>query len=209
MKKILFFVIFIALSQYCQAQDFEGYYTASFDFNQPLSNKKLINTTSIGGIKVGYHRLINKKFSLGGELNWCTYKQAQPTTTFTSASGGKILTTDYFNYVYAYGFVLSGRYYRSYNRKVNPYVGVGLGGAYNKYTMFYNVNESQEKKGGFLVRPEAGLMIRFNQRKSVCGLIGVHYDYSTTAKPGFPFTNLSYTDFTNYGINVGVVFLDW
>ena len=203
MKKVIFIIAFLSGINMAIAQDFEGYYTASFDFNQPLSNTNRVNSMSILGLKVGYHRLLNKKFTLGGELNWGTYKQYHPTVTATQPDGS-VVTTDYFDYVYSYGLVLNGRYMMSYNQTFNPYFGLGVGVGYNKYAQFYNVYEYQKKATGFLARPEAGMIIRFSQRRSVCGLVGVHYDYSTTISSAG-----GYSDFTNYGFNIGIVILDW
>lgn len=202
MKRIILASLLFLGLKFCFAQDFRGYYTASFDFNQPLSNTNSVNSTSAFGMKVGYNRLLNEKFSLGGELNWGTYKQYHPTETFYNESGA--VTTDYFKYVYAYGLVLSGRYLFSYDHLFNPYAGLGMGVAYNKYTTFYNVYADQNKVLGFLVRPEAGLLIRFSQLRSVGGLIGIHYDYSTARDKSY-----GYNNFSNLGINVGIVILDW
>jgi hypothetical protein len=202
MKKLaLFLVSFLAL-ELSFAQDFEGYYSAAFDFNQPLINTKWISSTSLFGIKAGYHRLLNEKFSLGGELNFGTYSQYHAKETFEYPTGA--LTTDYFNYVYAYGLTASGRYYLSYNHLINPFVGVGLGAAYNKYTMYYNVYNETKKAFGFLARPEAGMIIRFSQRRAVSGLVGIHYDYSTAGSKGN-----GYSGFSNVGLNLGIVILDW
>jgi hypothetical protein len=107
MKKILCATLLLLCSQLSKAQDFRGYYTASFDFNQPLTNTHWINTMSVLGIKAGYHKMINEKFSIGGEVNWGTYKEYHPTQTFYSS--GAATTTDYFNYIYSYGLVVSGR----------------------------------------------------------------------------------------------------
>ncbi len=202
MKRFIIAIVLLLGVKFSSGQDFGGYYTASFDFNQPLSNTSWISNASVLGVKVGYHKLLSEKFSLGGEVNWGTYKQYHPTETFTSSSGA--VTTDYFNYVYAYGLVLSGRYLFSYNHLVNPYVGLGMGVAYNKYTSFYNVYGDQNKVFGFLVRPEAGMLLRFSQVRSLAGLIGIHYDYSTAQDK-----NNGYTGFSNLGLNVGIVIVDW
>lgn len=202
MKKLLVFLLIGFSLQISFGQDFEGYYSVSLDFNKPLANTGWVNSTSVLGIKAGYHRLLNKKFSLGGEINWGTYSQHHPTETFEYPTGA--LTTDYFNYVYAYGLVASGRYYTSYDRLFNPYAGLGIGGAYNKYTMYYNVYTEQDKAFGLLLRPEAGMLIRFSKSRAVSGLVGLHYDYSTAKS-----RENGYGSFSNVGLNVGIVILDW
>jgi hypothetical protein len=62
----------------------------------------------------------------------------------------------------------------------------------------------QQKAYGFLARPEAGMIIRFSQRRAVSGLVGVHYDYSTAQDK-----TDGYNSFSNIGFNVGVVILNW
>jgi len=194
--------MFLGLPVLC-AQDYQGYYSATFDFNQPLSNTRWNNTTSIFGFKAGYQYMLGERFSIGGDLNWGSYKQYKPTETMIGTSGA--LTTDYFNYVYAYGLVLSGRYYFPVSGKlIKPYGGLGLGAAYNKYTTFYNIYTDQHASWGFLARPEAGLLIRFNEYRSLGLTAGVHYDISTAQQK-----MIGYNDFSNVGINVGIIIINW
>jgi hypothetical protein len=146
--------------------------------------------------------MLNEKFSLGVDLNWSTYSEYHPKETISSGSGA--ITTDYFNYVYAYGGVISGRYYHTFDHTFNPYFGFGLGVGYNKYTIYYNVYGNQDKSVGFLLRPEAGMLIRFSKKRALSGLVGLHYDYSTAGNK-----ENGYSNFSNVGINLGIVILAW
>ena len=204
MKRLLFlFILAVSIAHGITAQDFDGYYTASLDINQPVANTNWVNTLSGPGVRLGYHRFLNEKFSLGGDINWGTYKQYQPTETIQNQSGA--VTTDYFKYVYAYGIVLSGRYYIPTSRRlIKPYAGLGLGAAYNKYTLFYNTYTDQTKAWGFLARPEAGLLFRFNERRSIGATIGLHFDYSTAQAKSY-----GYNSFSNIGFTIGLIGIDW
>ena len=202
MRKVISAVMMIFCVQCLIAQDYDGYYSATFDFNQPLSNTSWNNTTSVFGLNAGYQHMLGEHFSIGGEVNWGTYKQYKPVETVQNQGGA--ITTDYFNYVYAYGLVVSGRYYLPTEGLIKPYGGLGLGAAYNKYTTFYNIYTDQVTSWGFLARPEAGVMIRFNERRSVGLTAGIHYDISTASQK-----QLGYYNFSNIGINVGIVVINW
>jgi len=203
MKKIVGFIVLLTLTMQAMAQDYQGYYYGTFDFNQPLSNTQWNNATSVFGIKAGYQHMLSDRFSVGGDLNWGSYKQYKPTET-TVTPGGAI-TSDYFHYVYAYGLTVSGAYYLPVDGKlVRPYAGVGLGAAYNKYTTFYNIYTDQTASWGFLVRPEAGIMLRFNENRSFGLTAGVHYDISTAQQKA-----IGYSNFSNVGINIGIIIIDW
>lgn len=202
MKNIFITIALVCCLHLSLAQSFEGYYSASFDFNQPLTNTKWIGAFSPFGLKVGYHRMLNEKFSLGADFNYGTYKEYHPKETFSTQT--RAITTDYFNYIYAYGGVVSFRYYKSTENLINVYYGLGAGVAHNKYTVYYNVYGDQHKSTGFLVRPEAGMLIRFSKRRAVSGLVGLHYDYSTAN-----YKLDGYSSFSNVGINLGIVILDW
>jgi hypothetical protein len=202
MRKLITIIVFSLMGSWANAQDFDGYYAIGVDVTKPLSNTNWINNPGVG-IKVGLQRFLNERWSLGGDFNWGTYSKYVPTETFYQNNGA--ITTDYFRYIYSYGLVLSARhYYPSTNKHFLPFLGLGMGASENKYTIYYNRYSDQSKVYGFLARPEAGVLIRFSERRSIGALATIHYDYSTAASG-----KQGYSSFSGIGISLNVMAIDW
>ncbi len=181
----------------------EQYFYAAYDINKPYTNTQWLDATSNRGFRIGYRSFINDNFSAGLDVSTATYEQYNPTETRQTGSGA--LTTDYFKYIYSYSATVSGQYNFRLKKTeaIIPYVGLGLGANNNEYVVYYNVYQDSERKWGFLVRPEAGLLVKIGRRGSF-GLIGaIHYDYSTNKSENF-----SYDGFTSMGAQIGVVLMD-
>ena len=202
MKKLIFlFLSFVALQ--AEAQHNYGYIV--WDSNIPLSNTSWIGSTSSKGGKAGYRAFLNNnsRISIGGDINWATYDEYAPKETFPNGNGA--ITTDYFKAIYSYGITVSGQYYFPIGEKelFFPYVGLGLGANYNRYMMYYNIYAPEESKGGFLARPETGILVRFGTRKSLGLMAAVHYDYSTSKSESY-----GYDNFTAFGFQIGAIFMN-
>lgn len=202
MKKILFFFLTLVVSE-VQAQKNFAYLT--WDSNMPLSNTSWIGSTSSKGGKAGYRAFLNSnpRISIGGDINWATYDEYAPEETFQTGNGAT--TTDYFKAIYSYGITVSGQYYFPIGDKelFFPYVGLGLGVNYNKYMLFYNIYAPEDSGGGFLARPETGILVRFGTRKSVGLMAAFHYDYSTSKSESF-----GYDNFSAFGFQIGAIFMN-
>jgi hypothetical protein len=183
------------------AQDFDRYFYFTWNYNIPLSNTNWIGESSPKGLKMGYRKLLTDRISAGFDFTWSVYDQYEPTTTFVSDDGA--LTTDYFKYLYNYGLTINGQYFLPVNStNILPYVGIGVGAAYNRYTMYYNIYADDDNAWGFLARPEVGVLFTFGRK--VGATIGAHYDYSTAKSEYFALDN-----FNNYGFNVGLIFTSY
>ena len=132
------------------------------------------------------------------------YDQYKPTETTETGSGA--ITTDYFKYVYSYSAAASAQYnFRlGESETFYPYVGLGLGANSNEYTLYYNIYKDSETKWGFLARPEAGILVKFGQRRSLGAMAAVHYDYSTNKSENFDYDN-----FSSVGFQVGIILMNW
>jgi hypothetical protein len=202
MRRFILILAWICLSVLAQAQEFDGYYYLGPDINLPLSNTGWVSNPGVG-VRLGFQKFLNERFSMGIDFNWGTYKKYEPTETFYQSNGA--ITTDYFKYVYAYGLALSGRYhFPGENKHFLPFVGLGLGAANNKYTIFYNRYSDQAKVYGFLARPEGGLLIRFSERRSIGAMIGLHYEISTAKSK-----DQGYSNFSTVGVSISVMAIDW
>lgn len=180
----------------------DRYLYATLDVNQPLSNTDWIADATKSGLRIGYRVFIQPRFSAGLDLGTVTFGEYNPTETIEGPTGA--LTTDYFKYIYSYSAVASGQYnfIVGNGEIVFPYAGLGIGANYNTYVKYYNIYDDRENGWGFLVRPEAGVMIKFTKRRSI-GLIGaVHFDYSTNSSEMF-----NYDNFAAAGFQIGLMFL--
>jgi len=182
----------------------EKYFYVSLDVNKPLSNTNWIGDVSGRGIKGGYRAFINEHFSAGLDISSNTYDQYQPTITVESPTGA--ITTDYYRYIYSYSAVVSGQYYfeRKEESHFYPYAGLGLGANNNEYKLYYNIYSDTERKWGFLVRPEVGVLFKFSDRRSLGMMAAIHYDYSTNKSPMF-----NYSNFSAIGFQIGIMVMDW
>jgi outer membrane protein W len=181
---------------------YERYFTLAWDANMPMSNTAFVKSTSFKGFQAGYHQKIRDNFFLGIDFNNATYNDHIPRQTYYTE--GSALTTDFFNYVYSYGAVIDGQYFFSMDKKVMPFVGMGVGASYNQYTSYYNLYSSQDKQWGVLLRPEAGAIFKLGKYESWGVIAAAHFDYSSAKSKDF-----FYSNFMNVGIKVGLVFFDW
>jgi hypothetical protein len=202
MKKLLIIGVFALLAIDSFAQ--ENYAYLAWNYQYPLSNREWLEDGSTRGGAIGYKVFLNsnRRISIGGELNWTTFSQYAPTETFYHSNGAT--TTDYFKYVNSYGIVLSTQYYFPLGEKEMffPYVGLGLGANRNTYTLYYNIYTDQYNAWGFLGRPEAGIVIRFSEGRSLGAIAAVHYDYSTNKNSEF-----GYKNFSSAGFKIGLVLM--
>lgn len=199
--KAIFTILFLLVGAVAIAQP--KYFYLSVDYNAPLSNKNWISNGSAQGLRLGYRYFITDRVSAGVDLGSSAIHEYKPTTTIESASGA--ITTDYFNYIYSYSAVVSGQYnfLVGDGDLVFPYAGVGLGANYNEYTQYYNIYTNAESAFGFLVRPEAGILVRFGTRRSLGAMASVHYDYSTNKSAEF-----GYKNFSTAGFQIGLMLMN-
>jgi hypothetical protein len=201
MMKIVFITGVLFIGGSAMAQD--KYFYVTLDVSKPLSNTSWTDDVSARGARVGYRSFITEKISAGIDLGWNVFDEYKPRQTFETGSGA--VTTDYFNYIYSYSVALSGQYNFTVgnDEKIFPYVGLGLGAAHQEYTKYYNFYSENETAWGFLARPEAGIMITLNERRSIGALAAIHYDYSTNR-----IKNYDYKGFSALGFQIGLAFMD-
>ena len=194
----IFFLIILS-SAWAQ----EKYFYLALDVNKPVSNTSWIGSTSSAGFKLGYRVFLNDRFAVGVDLAQQTFDQYHPTETVVNPDGA--VTTDYYKYIYSYSGVVSGQYYFPLGDKEMffPYAGLGLGANYNDYTVYYNIYSDVERNWGFLARPEAGILVKFGQRRSIGAMAAVHFDYSTNKSDRFEYKN-----FSTVGFQIGVMFME-
>lgn len=200
--RIIIIAIIMLAAQATFAQDFDRLLYVSWDVNKPLANTgDWIENNSRAGLRIGYRKFINERFTVGGDVSWAYYKQYEPQTTFVNPDGA--ITTDYFKYTYSYSLTLNGQYFLPVKSEhILPFAGVGLGAVLNRDKMYYNVYVESDDSWGFLARPEVGVLIPFSRK---IGLIAAaHYDFTTAKSDYFNLSSAS-----NLGVNVGLIFTSY
>jgi hypothetical protein len=186
-------------------RDFDHFFFLSWDSNTPMSNKDFIGQSSSLGTKLGFRKRINEddKLWVGGDFGWTVYKQYIPTQTYPS--GTQSTTTDLYNYAYNYSLSANLDYFFFPMEKILvPYAGLGIGVAYDKFAQYYNIYGTSGSSWGFLVRPEAGILIGFKENSPWRIKAAYHYDYASNTS-----TDFGYKNFINTGFQIGLVKMAW
>ncbi len=204
MKRV--FAIFLTMSLFgfgVKAQDtallYDRNISFAWDINLPMTNTDFIKNATSKGLRIGYRERISNGFYMGVDFNYAGYSDYAPRQTYYNETGA--VTTDFYKYATTYGATLSGEYQFRADKKVIPFLGLGIGATHHSYKVLYNVFEQSDSGWGFLLRPEAGAIVKFG-RKGVWGLItSVHFDYASVNSDKF-----AYRNFTNLGLRTGLVF---
>lgn len=205
MKKNILIALCVALFTGLSASAESGFVTRSlfsigWDINTPLNNKDFVSETSTYGSKIESRRFIRNNISIGAELSWCSLYEYTPVQTYQIENGA--VTTDLFKYMYNVPFVVNSHYYLMPDKLVMPYVGLGLGAMYSEQDLYLNIHELSGSNWGFIVRPEAGAIVKFGSESNVAAMIGVRYNYATNHESAFNIRNIQ-----TLGFQLGIAFL--
>ena len=199
--RIIFIVAFALLC--AGSANAQTYYSnlfgISWEIGLPMSNNDFISKTSTTGGKIEYRHFINEKFSIGGFLNWRSYEEYFPTATYENLDKTQAVTTDMYRYIYNLPFGVVGHYYFKGGKMLKPFIGLGVGTQYSEQTLYYNIFYTEETNWGFLVRPEIGTIVKFNDEWGA--LLGASYALSSNQAPRFGFNNMADLNF-----QIGLVF---
>lgn len=206
MKKIFFtsiLLLSILIDKSAQAQYGyvpNGFFAFAWDINVPLNNKDFIERTSFYGGKIEGRTFITPKFSVGGELSWNSSYQYQPKRTYQFDGGA--VTTDLYKYVYNVPFNLNAHYYFMDDKLIMPFAGLGVGAMYSEQDVYFNIYNLNSNNWGFLLRPEAGALIKFGSNSTTAALLGVRYNYATNRESDFNINKIKSLSF-----QVGIAFM--
>lgn len=204
MKKkyiVILIAVFLIGTHSAKAQAFKNLFGISWEISVPINNNNFLDKTSLAGGKFEYRRFINKKFSLGGFINWNSGYQYVPKATYNNADATQAVTTDMYKYLYTAPFGVSGHYYFSTRNLINPFIGLGLGAQYSEQNLYFNIYESTSKNWGFFVRPELGIIITPHPWHNMSFLLGSGYSFSTNQN-----NNLGINNIQNLTFQLGLLF---
>jgi outer membrane protein W len=204
MKNIFAALIILAViaSGSCMAQPHKDFlYSLSWEASKPLSNNSFLDKTSFAGGKFEFRKFIDRNFSLGVFINWNSYYQYTPRTTYTNTEQSQAVTTDMYRYIYTLPFGITGHYYFDAGKQVKPYVGLALGPQYSEQNLYFNIYQSTSKNWGFLLRPELGVIVMPRYWHNAGILLGSGYSFSTNKNNSLGIKNLQ-----NLTFQVGLVY---
>jgi hypothetical protein len=167
---------------------YSEFFGLSWDVNVPINNN-FTNKTSLDGFQVDYRKMIKPDLSVGLEINWAAYDQYYPRKTYQVQNGA--VTTDFYSYMYTFPMALNVHHYFHVNNKIFPYAGLALGATYAEMELYYNTYVTTDYNWGFLVRPELGAILKFEENSPYGLLIGARYSYSTNKQSNFKINGIS------------------
>jgi outer membrane protein W len=208
MKKLIYaLVALLALCKYAQAQNtntsmerFFGseMFFVGYEVAVPTNSNYLTNT-SWSGMRFEYQHMFRDNVSFGIGVSFNAFDQYFTTQTYQLKNGSGAVTGDMIRQVYTTPITASLHYYMQGGKTIRPYVGLGLGTEYSEQNVYFNIYGAESNNWGFVVRPEIGLLAKFNY--DVGGFLGVAYNYSTNKNDAFNISHLS-----QIPITIGVVF---
>jgi hypothetical protein len=169
-----------------------------FSWEISIPSNDFISKTSLGGFGMDFRKLIKKNFSVGFDISWNSYSQYVPGHTHNITDGA--ITTGFYKYLYTLPLALNAHYYFYRSKKVVMYASMGMGAVYSEQKLYYNAFVTDDFNWGFLVRPEAGVLIRPSNENKFAFLLGVRYSNSSNQQDNIPITGL-----TAVGFKIGVV----
>ena len=189
-------ILLIAVSFRTKAQSGylpNGFYLFGWDVNVPLNNKNFIDRTSFAGGKAEGRFFVTPNISVGGEISWSSLYQYAPKKTYEFDNGA--VTTDLYKYIYLLPMNLNAHYYFKTDGQLMPYAGLGLGAMFSEQDLYFNIYNLHETNWGFLVKPEAGVLLKFGENSRSGIVFGVRYNYATNRQPDFKIDNIQTLSF--------------
>jgi len=201
-KMLITIIVALSIAEISKAQLYaRNLFAVAWEIGLPVSNNDFLSKTSFTGGKIEYRHLIKENISIGGFFNWRSYYEYFPTATYENPEKTQAVTTDMYRYIYNLPFGANVHYYFKGGDMFKPFAGLGIGAQYSEQTMYYNIFLTEDKNWEFLVRPELGVIIKFQDQWG--GLIGASYGYSTNKNPSLGIKNLGDVNF-----QIGLVFTD-
>jgi hypothetical protein len=142
-----------------------------------------IDKTSWRGGRLEYRHKLKSDLSFGFGMAWNSFEQYVPRNTYQKPDGTGALTTDMVKSVYTLPIYANIHKYISPGKRTLPWIGVGVGTQYTDQTVYANIYGINDYKWGFLVRPEIGVDIPFNEYSAL--FLSATYNYATNTYDAF------------------------
>jgi len=182
-----------------QAQEGRLNLNINYSINTPTGDfKDFVNKTSYRSWAASLLYGINDKLSVGLGTGFQDFYQKYPRQVYKLEGGGDVSAV-LSNSVQAIPLLAQVQYIFTPQARVQPYVGVGVGGNLILYRQYLGEFGSSKNKFGFAARPEAGVFVPF--RKGGPAGITLRADYN--------YMPVNYNDLQgmdNWGAGIGVKF---
>ena len=189
MAKYIVFVFLLTSSLSGLAQMNESAFHVGWNVLAPISDKEFTGKTSAAGIRVGFSKFMNDRFSFGIEGGYNTLNDYVPLRTYEVPGGA--ISTDVYNYLYYFTILANAQYYFTHGNKFTPYASLGMGMSFSEYRIFYNVFEDTNNQQSFVIRPEVGTLFRAKEYSRWGLKASISYDYATNKSNYFDVDNFS------------------
>ncbi len=152
-----------------------------------------VESTSWRGIHLDYHHFITSKVAVGFGIGWQVFNDDLGYVSQTS--GTETLSGFQYNYLNSFPVLVTGSYFFSPSKSIDPYVSLGVGLVYNELTQDIGQVRRQATGWPFSLRPEIGVDFEFDYNFGLRA--SLRYNYVAS---GADFPSLSYI-----GLNLGLV----
>jgi outer membrane protein W len=206
-KAIYIFILSVGFSGLVKAQEMESTSTSGslptdmffvgYEVAIPTTTDYL-SETSWAGFRIDYRHMVTPNVSVGIAMSFNTFDEYFSKQTYQRADGSGAITSDMIRQIYTTPITATVHYYFN-GSKIRPYVGLGLGTQYSEQNAYFNIYAVGVNNWGFVARPEAGILGKFNENLS--GYVSVAYNYGTNQNDTFNVDNISYVPIT-----IGLVF---
>ena len=198
MKKILALFIFAFMGASIFAQQYS--WRLTYDVSIPVGefSDDYISATSWRGIGVDNRWQISDKLTAGIYVNWLTFYEKRANVLATNESGTVSAFGTQFRYLNSWAFQGNIHYYLGEQGQINPWVGLGLGTAYNTQRTELGFLAYIYQPWSFTVSPQIGVDIPISIATDFT--IGVRYNLYMNSVDKAPL------NYTFIGINAGFKF---
>jgi opacity protein-like surface antigen len=159
--------------------------------------KEYISKGSLRGWNANLLYDINDQVSVGLGVGSQSFYERLPRGLYKTDQGdmSAVLT----NTVQVMPILLQGQFNLLPEARIQPYVGVGVGGNLVQYSQYFGQFSNSSTKFGFAARPEAGVYIPVGRTRESSIVIGGAYNY-------LPFKQEGLSNFNNLGLHAGFKF---
>jgi len=154
-------------------------FIVNYEISGPVGSfNDYIDETSFRGGSIEFRSFLSLNFSLGMSFSWNRWEETQDLERVSIPNG--MASGPVFRYADMFGVRGLAHYYLLKDSALRPYLGLGIGGAWNyAYQQAADLADSQENFN-FIVDPEVGLLYWFAQGGTSAALnVALRYTYTT------------------------------
>ena len=199
MKKLLTLLALGFWGSLLTAQDYN--WRLTYDVSIPTGdlNESYISATSWRGIALDNRWMLSERLSVGLYTNWLTFYEKRDNILQRTQDGAIAAYGNQFRYLNTWAFQATAHYYLGQQGQINPWIGLGLGTAYNVQRTELGFLAYIYKPWSFAVSPQLGidvpvgigtdfsLAVRYNHYVNSGSAAPIDYSFLGVAV-GFKFT---------------------